>query len=177
MRGRPDTPPATSLREFHFTILMTRLASAYTEGQGQDFADGRSAIDSLLQEEPQHQPLAARFRKLMTLWLQEAHNKRQREEEREMEEAEDDENSVDSDDEETIKVSMPSKPSKPSKESPSSTASADGQRVSKDGDHVEGTPTAARAKSVFDLSGLIDTEDDPSSDEDSSSDEEKTARN
>lgn len=175
MRGRPDTPPATSLREYHFTILMTRLSSAYTEGRGQDFADGRFAIDSLLQEEPQHQPLAARFSKLMTLWLQEAHNRRQREDtEREIEEVEDDEDSEDSDDEGFIKVS---KPRKVSKESPSSTASADGQQVSKGGDAVEGTATAARARSVFDLSGLIDTEDDSSGDDDSSSDEEETVQN
>lgn len=174
MRGRPDTPPATSLREYHFTILMTELASAYAEGRGQDFADGRFAIDDLLQEEPQHQFLAARFSKLMTLWLQEAHNKRQREDaERKTEEVEDDEDSEDSDDEGFIKVS---KPSKGSKDSPSSTASTNGQQVSKDGDAVEGTTTTTHTKSVFDLSGLIDTEDDSSGDEDSSSDEEETAQ-
>lgn len=174
MRGRPDTPPATSLREYHFTILMAELASAYAEGRGQDFADDRFAIDKLLQEEPQHQPLAARFRKLMTLWLQEAHNKKQREEEKERETDEEDEDSNDSDDEGFIKVS---KPSKASNESPSSTASTNGQQFSKDGDAVAGTATAARTKSVFDLSGLIDTEDDSSSDEYSSSDEAETARN
>lgn len=111
----------------------------------------------------------------MTLWLQEAHNKRQREDvDRETEEVEDDEDSEDSDDEGFIKVS---KPSKGSKDSPSSTASTDGQQVSKDGGTVGGTATAARAKSVFDLSGLIDTEDESSSDEDSSSDEEEPAQN
>lgn len=164
---------------------MTQVARAYAEGRGQDYADGRFAIDNLLQEEPRHQPLAVRFRALMGMWLQDAHNKRQQEkferrqkrereeEEEEMKEAqegraEDNEDSEESDGEEAVKTR------KASEKSPSSTASADSQRVSKDGDEVQGSPAAAPTKTVFDLSGLIDTDEDESSsdDEETSSDEE-----
>lgn len=187
MRGSPTILAAISLREQHFTVLMTKVASAYAAGRGQDFADGRFAIDDLLQEKPEHQPLVARFRALMGLWLQDAHNKRQQEEferkkkrqreeeEREMKEAqegvraEDNENKEQGDDEEVIRARA---------DSPSSTTSTDSQHVSKDGDEVEGSQAASRAKSVFDLSGLIDTdEDESSSDDETSSDEEYTARN
>lgn len=179
MRGRPRTPVATSLRKNHFTVLMTQVARAYAEGRGQDFADGRSTINNLLQEVPKHHPLAARFRTLMGLWLQDAYNKRQQEEferrkkrqqeeEEETDEAEDSENSEESDGEEAVKAVQVSE------ESPSSTASADSQQVSKDGEEVEGSPMAVRAKSVFDLSGLIDTDEDESSsgDDETSSDED-----
>lgn len=164
---------------------MTQVARAYADGRGQDFADGRFAIDYLLQEEPKHQPLVARFRALMGLWLLDAHNKRQQEkfemrqkkereeEEREMKEAhgrdkaEDNENKEQGDGEEARNAR------KASEDSPSSTASADSQHASKDGNEVEGSP-AACTKSVFDLSGLIDTDEDESSsdDEETSSDEE-----
>lgn len=182
MRGHPDTPAATSLREYHFTILMTNAASAYAEGRGQDFADDRSALDHLLQEEPEHQPLAMRFRNLMGLWLRDAHNKRQQvefermqksqreREEREMKEAQEREraeNEKQSGGEEEVAKAV--------EDSPSSTASGDSQSDSKDGSEVQASPTPARAKSVFDLSGLMDTDEDESSveDEDSSSDEEE----
>ncbi|KAG6354579.1 hypothetical protein INS49_004597 [Diaporthe citri] len=183
MRGRPRTPAATSLREHHLTVLMTQVARAYAEGRGQDFADSRFAINNLLQEEPEHQPLAARFRALMGLWLQGAHNKRQQEEferrqkrqrdeeeEREMKELQEGKakDNEESDGEEAVKAV------KTSAKSPSSTASADSQRVSKDGDEVEGSSAAARTKTVFDLSGLIDTDENESSsdDDETSSDEE-----
>lgn len=151
MRGRPDTPAATSLREYHFTVLMTQVASAYAEGRGQDFADSRSALDSLLQEEPQHQPLSARFRRLMGLWLQDAHNKRQRQEleakQRRLREAE--------------------------KETGVEKAMEDAEGDEQGGGSESASPTAAAtAKSVFDLSGLNDSdEDDSTGDEESSSDE------
>lgn len=184
MRGHPDTPPATSLREYHFTVLMAQVARAYADGRGQDFADGRSAIDSLLQEEPDHQPLALRFRKLMGLWLQEARDKRQREElekllqevEEELE-AEDSEDSEESEGEEAIEASRESRVrnnSNASQESASSsTASADSQHVPEEGDEVDGSPAATRPKSVFDPSGQITTDDSSEDDEDSSSDEEE----
>lgn len=166
---------------------MTQVARAYADGRGQDFADGRFAIDHLLREEPKHRPLAGRFRALMGSWLQDAHNKRQQEEyerrqkrereveEREMKEAnkrdkaEDKENKEEGIGEEAIRAS---------EDSPSSTASADSQHVSKDGDEVEGSSmVAGRAKSVFDLSGLVDTDEGESSsdDDETSSDEESTA--
>lgn len=186
MRGRPDTPPATSLREYHFSVLMAQVARAYAEGRGQDFADGRSAVDSLLREEPQHQPLAERFRQLMGLWLQEAHDKRQREElerqqlEDEDDEMEDSEDSEQGEGEEAGEESKAGNASVASQESPSSsssTASADGQRDSKDVDEVDGSPAAARTRSVFDLSGLITTDDSSDDDDDdSSSDEEGITR-
>lgn len=185
MRGRPSTPAATSLREHHFAVLMTQVARAYAEGRGQDFADDRSAIDHLLQEEPKHQPLAVRFRAVMGMWLQDAHNKRQQEKldrrrkrQREEEEggmrkaqegkAEDSEDSEESDGEEAVKTR------KASEKSPSSTASANSQHISKDDDEVQGSPAAALTKTVFDLSGLIDTDEDESSsdDEEASSDDE-----
>ncbi|KAI7783530.1 hypothetical protein LA080_011659 [Diaporthe eres] len=183
VRGRPSSPAVTSLREHHFALLMAQVARAYAEGRGQDFADNRSAIDQLLREEPKHQPLAVRFRALMGMWLQDAHIKRQQEkfdrrqkrerEEKEMKEAqegraEDDEDSEDSDGEEVVKTR------KASEQSPSSAGSADSQRVSRDGDEVQGSPGAAPTKTVFDLSGLIDTDEDESSsdDEEASSDDE-----
>lgn len=161
---------------------MAQVARAYAEGRGQDFADGRSAIDNLLREEPGHQHLAERFRTLMGLWLQEAHDKlqqeelerRQREDEDEDEEMEDSEDSEQGEGKEAGKESKTGNASVASQESPSSssTASADSQGASRDGSEVDGSPAAARAKSVFDLSGQITTDDSSDDDEDSSSDEE-----
>jgi hypothetical protein len=55
---------------------LNQLLTAYAEGHGQAFADNRFAVEQLLREEPEHQPLAERFGKLMGLWLQEAYEKR-----------------------------------------------------------------------------------------------------
>ncbi|KAL1848680.1 hypothetical protein Daus18300_013550 [Diaporthe australafricana] len=70
MRRNPNTPAATSLREYHFMILMTNVATAFAKGRDQDFADDRVALGNLLDEECKHKPLGARFRRLMALWLQ-----------------------------------------------------------------------------------------------------------
>lgn len=153
MRGRPDTPAATSLREYHFTVLMTQVASAYAEGRGQDFADSRAALDSLLREEPQHQPLSARFRRLMGLWLQEAHNKRQREElegkRRRQREAEGEVGTE------------------------TAVEDAEGDEQGGDSKSSASPAAAARAKSVFDLSGLVDSDEDESTGHEESSGDEK----
>lgn len=80
MRGDPNTPAVTSLREHHFTILMTNVATAFADGRGQDFADDRVALGNLLDEEHEHKPLGARFSRLMALWLQDDMNKKRQEE-------------------------------------------------------------------------------------------------
>lgn len=184
MRGDPSTPAATSLREYHFTILMNQVLAAYAEGRGQDFADGRFALHDLIQEEPEHQPLAERFRRLMGLWLQEAHNKRQQvyferaqrrkrqKEEGEMREeqkrgikhAENKENSKN-------KERSAGKEGTHSSQGSSSWPNANEQN-SDVGVEAQTSSSPIRAKDVFDLAGLIDTNDESSGDEVSSSDEE-----
>lgn len=79
MRVDPNTPAATSLKEYHFTILMRQAFDAFAEGRGEDFSDMRVALHDLLQEEAKHKTLAERLCRLMGLWLQDAHNKRQQE--------------------------------------------------------------------------------------------------
>lgn len=198
MRGHPSTPAATTLREYHFVILMTQIATAYADGRGQDFADSRSALDRLLQEEPEQQPLTARFRRIMGLWLQDAHNKRQqedferkqrrlrKEEEKEIQEAlemeraendtanENTENgaieTIEIEDDERNEQSHAEQGNEASEYSPSSSATDQGD--SEDGSEEEGSPSPPRAKNVFDLSGLIDTDEDSTSDDDDSSSDE-----
>ncbi|KAK2606694.1 hypothetical protein N8I77_005425 [Diaporthe amygdali] len=82
MRGNPATPAATSLREYHFIVLMVKLASSHADGRAQDFADNRFAVHNLLLEERKHEHLAEHFRMLMGLWVKEAWDK-QREEDME----------------------------------------------------------------------------------------------
>lgn len=168
---------------------MTQIATAYADGRGQDFADGRSALDRLLQEEPEHQPLAVHFREIMGLWLQDAHDKRQQEEfesdqrrqrkegEREMKEVREREEVENNETNENIaniennEQSNAKEDTKASKDSPSSSA-AD-QHEPEDSSEVEGPLTPDRAKSVFDLSGLIDSDEDGStSDGDNTSSDE-----
>lgn len=79
MRINPHAPAATSLKEFHFSLLMRQAFEFFAVGRGQDFSDTRFILHDLLREEPEHKPLADRFCRLMGLWMQDAHNKRQRE--------------------------------------------------------------------------------------------------
>lgn len=186
MRGHPDTPAATSLRQYHFTILMNQVVTAYAEGRGQDFADGRFALDHLLREEPEHQPLSERFRRLMGLWLQEAHNKRQQEkleieqrrkrqkEERKLRK-EQETNMKKGKKKEHNKINKRSDGARGTALSEDSSSSSDADEQNSDvGDETQASPAPIRAKNVLDLAGLIDTEEDElsSGDDDTSDDEQ-----
>lgn len=172
MRGHPDTPAATSLREYHFTILMHQVVTAYAEGRGQDFADDRFALDNLLREEPEHQPLAERFCRLMGLWLQEAHNRRQQEkfEAEQRRKRQKEERKMRKEQEMNLKKAGKKSKKKINErndgkrdidfgEDSSSSFDAD-QPDSDVGDEAQTSPAPIRAKSVFDLAGLIDTDEE-----------------
>lgn len=172
MRGHPDTPAATSLREYHFTILMHQVVAAYAEGRGQDFADDRFALDNLLREEPEHQPLAERFCRLMGLWLQEAHNKRQQEkleteqrrkrqkEERKMRK-EQEMNLKKAGKKSNKKINERNDGKRGADLGEDSSSSLDIDEQDSDvGDEAQTSPAPIRAKNVFDLAGLIDTDEE-----------------
>jgi hypothetical protein len=180
MRGDPSTPAATSLREYHFAILMKQVLAAYAEGRGQDFADGRFAVHHLLQEEPEHQPLAERFSRLMGLWLQEAHNKRRQVEfEREQRRKRQREEGEMREEQERGVKKAKNKENNKNKEHAGKEATHSSQdscswldaneQHSGVGVKAQTSPSPIRAKDVFDLAGLIETEDESGGDDEVSS--------
>ncbi|KAG8164475.1 hypothetical protein KVR01_006393 [Diaporthe batatas] len=79
LRVNHATAAVTTLKEYHFTLLMRETFESYATDRLQDFADIRISLHEFLQEDPQHKPLAERFCRLMGLWLLDGHNRRQQE--------------------------------------------------------------------------------------------------